>query len=595
MTEPIEIIAGEAPKRPFASPREMALAILVAYTFCLFSTTGAIISLEILFKTLSLSFLYFAGRNSHNALSGFLAASICAAYPHFHTFSGISLETVSLVTITVIMASLPAARIDGKEQPPLLWGAALLAGLVTPLAEISWAPLFIASGSLLVIRSLKTRTKIVSTILFGLGLGTSFLLKGILKDSALLQLGAESGTPLTLSNFFHGWSPPLYALLFASLVAAIFLSKEFLSNAEAMNARRRDIGQSTFLLIAAIAGAFFPSEHNALLIIAPFSATIGTILSSGLTLFKKRFQSHLGHIAVFFVLLWAFLPSDLFETRESGTDESKKSSVGIVMLVFNDGIHEEESWGTWLTDQASGTLYLDPQKTPYQLKLTLRSALGTPRNAFLRIDDSLVWNSRIESASTEHTIRLAGVSGELDVSLSTPDGCVRPADLSDSEDKRCLAFGFEGYELASMRYALGSQIPFASGSTRPTFNEYGFSASEDWGTWTDSERAGFTLELGHRPSANIVLEVLGHFQITENSPNLIVRLLVNENEVETRSIEFGEHINPRWIIPPEAIEEDGKLEIAWIFENAMSPKELNMGEDSRKLGLAIRSITLSEK
>jgi len=594
MTEPIEIVTEENENSRFATPREMVIATLISYIFCLFSTTGPIISLEIAAKTLTLAFLYFAGRNSQNALSGFFAATICAAYPHFHTFTGFSEETISLVAIAAILAALSTSLFADKDNRLILFGGALFTGLSASLSGLAWMPLFIAAGVVWIFRGSKAKTRIISTILFASGLIISIAMQKATGTLQFPELALESQTPLTLSSFFDRWSLPLSALLLISLVSAFFFSKEITLKSEYAISRNRDLTQFTILLIAAIIGAFISSDNNSLLIIVPFSISIGTTVSSGLKLFRKRYRSSLGHIAIFGVLLWSIVPGDILverinpQTKESPTIPTNNS------LVLTEGLHNQEDWGAWTTDDVSGTLYLHPQKTPCTLSLTLRSAFDIPRTANLYIDDRLVWTSKIEGKAETHSIQLTGSPGEHKITLSTPDGCTRPSDISDSTDNRCIAFGIEGYELTSNRYELGTPINFLTNSDRPSFGEVGFSEAETWGVWTVGNKAGFTFELGERPVSDLSIKTSSHAHVANDSPNLKVRLLVNGSEIDSREIGYGSHYDLEWVIPSNSVDEDGKLEIIWAFDNPMSPKDLGSGEDTRQLGLALRSLTISE-
>lgn len=590
MTEPLESATGENDASPISLRVEWMIVLLISYLISLFSSTGTPLALEILFSALTLTLLYFTGKNGHNTLSGILAAILYAAYPYFNSPNSSFQEGVSLAALATVAAALSLTWKNTVGSSRIIYGGVALAGLTAPLSGDAWILLFLAAFSLFIFQCKNLKRRIAASVLFALSLLATLLVKWKSGEPLLLDAEPTSDIPLTLSRFLEGWQLPLAGILSIALLSAFFLSKRFSSSPDSPGIQKRTLIQVTILLVAAIAGTMLWPKSSVHVIVVPFSIVIGITLSAGLGLFREKRGSYLGHVATSALLLWAILPNELFKAQSS---HLQSESLKTPTLVFSEGVYNEEDWGRWTTDAVTGSLYLDPEATPYQFDFSLRSALGIPRQAVLKINDSVVWSDNIGNAAKDVSIRLAGMSGTLDFSLASPDGCVRPSDVSDSPDQRCLAFGFERCSFKSLRYQLGTPIDFSTNATRSTFRENGFSVSEKWGSWTESEHAGFLLELGEKPLADLNLNVSGHFHVTEDGTNLKVSLLANGNEIETRTITFGTHLNPTWAIPSSAILENGQLELAWIFENLQSPRERGQGEDSRKLGMAVQSITVT--
>ncbi|WP_152639890.1 sulfotransferase domain-containing protein [Sphingobium bisphenolivorans] len=118
---------------------------------------------------------------------------------------------------------------------------------------------------------------------------------------------------------------------------------------------------------------------------------------------------------------------------------------------------------------------------------------------------------------------------------------------------------------------------------------HGFSFSEDWGVWTDGSSAH--LELRYLPTIHSIrLEILLFLGPSLQGENPQGKGYLEINGVEV--MHFPTLCSPvsEILIVHNIIPDEGFINIDFHFFNLKSPKELEISDDDRKLGLGLRQI-----
>jgi hypothetical protein len=149
---------------------------------------------------------------------------------------------------------------------------------------------------------------------------------------------------------------------------------------------------------------------------------------------------------------------------------------------------------------------------------------------------------------------------------------------------------------------VGTPMPIDLGRT-VNFNEQnpprwqGWSGSENWGAWSDGDSALVLLELSSTPNNDLDLLIDSGAFLTDKHPFQIVDVLVNGYFAGTLRYDLRANTGVRVVKIPKALalEKNGQLSIKFNFRNAKSPAELGLSDDTRRLGMAIRSLELREE
>jgi hypothetical protein len=139
----------------------------------------------------------------------------------------------------------------------------------------------------------------------------------------------------------------------------------------------------------------------------------------------------------------------------------------------------------------------------------------------------------------------------------------------------------------------GERILFKEASPATAYLAKGWSANEPWGTWS----LGSDAEIILRTSAavhSLVLETTALLGQTHPQQALVIS--VNEVQVLATSLIKPDGNLIEVALTPELqklITEQGLLRIQFHFANAISPGELGMGEDGRKLAIGLQALTVN--
>lgn len=144
-------------------------------------------------------------------------------------------------------------------------------------------------------------------------------------------------------------------------------------------------------------------------------------------------------------------------------------------------------------------------------------------------------------------------------------------------------------ELKRCAYNLGTIIDLTQNDSISIYKKNGWYNQEEWGIWTQGNESVLQFYLEEVPTSDLIL----NFKIgTYNGPKN-VELYVNDNYVST--IVFSEEPKDySIIIPIQYIMDSSYINIKFkIIDELVSPQELGVSEDSRKLGLGLYNISIN--
>jgi hypothetical protein len=202
----------------------------------------------------------------------------------------------------------------------------------------------------------------------------------------------------------------------------------------------------------------------------------------------------------------------------------------------------------------------------------------------------------------------AGENPALDIRY---EDAASPASLGISKDPRNLAVQWSeiGLEFAPPNikaagnltperveaYKLGEKILFNSSGNSRRYQTAGWSLPESEFTWTDAKKASLTIPIAATRSRAVTLKAdLRPFIVPGKVDRQTVHVLVNGRKAGTWNITkpgFQEHT---LTIPASLLTDPHSLEITFELPDAVSPVEVGYNKDRRVLGLAFRTIELTD-
>jgi hypothetical protein len=143
---------------------------------------------------------------------------------------------------------------------------------------------------------------------------------------------------------------------------------------------------------------------------------------------------------------------------------------------------------------------------------------------------------------------------------------------------------------------LGERIDFRDRGNSILYKINGWSQPENWGTWTTGREAGLRLKIIDQIKDNSDILLKAGIGAFVSSKHKTVELTVFANNHRIGLIELVD-FTPKdfsFVIPREVFGDAQKLKIVFRIDHPISPKELKLSDDRRKLGIGVSEITLVE-
>ena len=121
-------------------------------------------------------------------------------------------------------------------------------------------------------------------------------------------------------------------------------------------------------------------------------------------------------------------------------------------------------------------------------------------------------------------------------------------------------------------------------NARSVYQHFGWSSPEEWGTWIVGNEADLSMAINSTKDLYLRLNIL---YIFNTDP---ISIYINDVLLDNYEFVTGENV----IRIPYDLYPDKTLIIRFVFNNPMSPMELGLSEDRRKLGIGISSFYIEE-
>ena len=120
----------------------------------------------------------------------------------------------------------------------------------------------------------------------------------------------------------------------------------------------------------------------------------------------------------------------------------------------------------------------------------------------------------------------------------------------------------------------------------------GWSKPENWGTWTEGRQAKIQLRV-QPPARSIVIDALAFISPGHPGQRLIVSLN-GQQVLDTRLMQFqGNRLEiPISAALSQRLGNDDRLDIELHLPDAVSPRQLGINDDSRIMGLGLKTLTV---
>ena len=147
---------------------------------------------------------------------------------------------------------------------------------------------------------------------------------------------------------------------------------------------------------------------------------------------------------------------------------------------------------------------------------------------------------------------------------------------------------------------LGEKIAFSQGSGAERLLGEGWSGLEPTGVWTDGERASLVLKLTDAPPGDVELDLKVAPFVTPEHPELRVEVSALGEQLGARAFRYrraifrrGKHL--RVALPASVRDETGRAVLELRLHDPARPLDLGLSDDSRRLGLNLRSLAVQRK
>ena len=176
--------------------------------------------------------------------------------------------------------------------------------------------------------------------------------------------------------------------------------------------------------------------------------------------------------------------------------------------------------------------------------------------------------------------------------------CYNSPKVSDMYYQYYIKGGIEKWNRGiGSRYSYGDRIDFRKGGNSSDYILCGFSDQEKMGTWTCSENVYLFLLLNSTTKRDVNLYMSAFPFVSDKHQNLIIEVSVNGVAVKKLKYLISNSSQSLQIIKINnniISSNKGNIVVEVKAKDLVSPSELGLSNDTRKLGLCVDSIMLKE-
>jgi len=132
---------------------------------------------------------------------------------------------------------------------------------------------------------------------------------------------------------------------------------------------------------------------------------------------------------------------------------------------------------------------------------------------------------------------------------------------------------------------------FSSASNQVLLHE-GWFPPEPWGVWSDgTQKALLFLPIPIKQTDDdLILRASFHAFVSNTFPEKKINIFMNSQQVDSVTFHYGmDYYNWQYQIQSGTMTDRSKIELSFEVDKPMSPKEIGLSEDTRKLGIGLRN------
>lgn len=281
------------------------------------------------------------------------------------------------------------------------------------------------------------------------------------------------------------------------------------------------------------------------------------------------------------------------------------SKTGNVSQYKTEGFSNPENGSTWTAAEVASVeiplpeiakdrfFYATLEASPFVAKRLKKQTVSVFVNDEF-ITDFTMTGLNVYKFDLPHDLQKLGKVANVKFKISNPTS---PKSLGLSQDDRKLGMSVKKLTLSLgdannpksfAEYKLGDKIDFALNGNSSLYTADGWSNQENVLKWTDGKDAYMNLFVKNVKDKNLRLSVecSGLFAPSDKYQNVVVYV----NDKELTSWKVSQFVSVYTAMIPSELIETGVVQIRFSMEKPFSPKT-----DKRKLGIAVRSVELSNR
>ncbi|MDO5758454.1 MAG: DUF6311 domain-containing protein [Rhodobacterales bacterium] len=134
-------------------------------------------------------------------------------------------------------------------------------------------------------------------------------------------------------------------------------------------------------------------------------------------------------------------------------------------------------------------------------------------------------------------------------------------------------------------------LTLTDGGNFDPYKRWGWSSSEAQGRWTEGPLATFVVALGQPVVRPVSIEMIASPYLADGAHGRDVKIRANGRTLLETNLTDPEMHSIIFEAPPQTFSADGVLLLEIQISNSLSPFELGLSEDVRKLGLYVQSVS----
>lgn len=261
---------------------------------------------------------------------------------------------------------------------------------------------------------------------------------------------------------------------------------------------------------------------------------------------------------------------------------------------LDDGWSNKESWGVWSENNISSISFALDELPDKDVEVQVELGAFNGDKAVAVYANGIFMKNIVVSGEGNNIYSIVipeecVKSKELTIEFNCTDKLLSPSELGTSSDDRTLGISLISIVLNLVDGSTVENKLYLSSQELKKYLGEGWSVQESWGVWSESQECGMTLKQSKYPNEDVKLT----FNANAYNSNKTMDIFINDNFLEELIIESSGNKDYTLEIPASYVQNDLNISVIFKFKSELlSPQDLGQGDDTRKLGIGITTITL---